>query len=249
VEKGQFGFRAWQKRHRLREGMTLADLLHAFFSYPVIQLYVVLAALALGAALALYDSAAMLGLIVVLSPLVYTFVEYVFHRFVLHGRLLYRHRATAALWKRVHYDHHQDASDLSVLFGDPKTTLVPILVIASPLGYLFHGMAGTAMAVFCGIVLTAVYEFCHLYQHAPWEPRNAYLRRLKRRHLAHHFHNETGNFGITTHVWDVVFGTNYDTNRERPRSASVRTLGYEGDEAVRFPWVMDLTARTKAEEP
>ena len=124
------------------------------------------------------------------------------------------------------------------MFGDPKTTLPPIFVIAIPLGWLVDGAAG---GVFCGIVLTSVYEFFHLYQHVPYEPRSAWLRRLKKRHLAHHFHNETGNFGITSAVWDVVLGTNYDNVRERPRSANVRHLGYAGTEVERYPWVMALS--------
>ncbi|MGE0666213.1 MAG: sterol desaturase family protein [Sphingomonadales bacterium] len=235
------GYGGWRDNARLVEGMTLGDLLHAYFSFPTIQIYAVLAAAALGLTAVFFDGAARLALGTVIAVVVYSLVEYLFHRFVLHGRRLYQHRATAALWKRVHYDHHQDTSNLSVMFGAPQTTLTPILVIAIPLGWLVDGAAGAAFGVFCGIVLTAIYEFFHLYQHVPWEPGSAWLRRLKKRHLAHHFHNETGNFGITTDVWDRVLGTNYDSVRERPRSSNVRHLGYAGDEARRFPWVTQLS--------
>ena len=235
------GYRTWRENSRLLDSMTLADLLHAYFSYPTIQLNAVLAAAALAMTAWLFDSALRLMLGAVIAVVVFSIVEYVFHRFVLHGRWLYRHKSTAALWKRVHYDHHQDTSDLSVMFGDPKTTLPPIIVIAIPLGWLVDGAAGAAFGVFCGIVLTSVYEFFHLYQHVPYEPRSAWLRRLKKRHLAHHFHNEAGNFGITSAVWDVVLGTNYDNMRERPRSANVRHLGYAGNEVERYPWVMELS--------
>ena len=34
-------------------------------------------------------------------------VWYVLHRFVLHRAWLYRSQLTAALWKRIHYDHHR----------------------------------------------------------------------------------------------------------------------------------------------
>ncbi len=241
VRKVLVGYKDWRDNARLTDGMTLADLLHAYFSYPSIQLYAALAVAALALTAWLFDSAARLALGVVIAVVVFSIVEYMFHRFVLHGRWLYRHKATAALWKRVHYDHHQDTSDLSVMFGDPKTTMTPILVIAIPLGWLVDGAAGSAFGVFCGIVLTANYEFFHLYQHVPYEPKSAWLRRLKKRHLAHHFHNETGNFGITAAVWDRVLGTNYESVRERPRSANVRHLGYADDEAKRFPWVMQLS--------
>lgn len=235
------GYRGWRGNARLTDGMTLADLLHAYASYPSIQLNAALAAVALAMTAWLFDSALRLVLGALIAVAVFSIVEYVFHRFVLHGRWLYRHKATAALWKRVHYDHHQDTSDLSVMFGDPKTTLVPILVIAVPLGWLVDGPAGAAFGVFCGILLTSNYEFFHLYQHVPYQPKSAWLRRLKKRHLAHHFHNETGNFGITTDVWDHVFGTNYESVRERPRSPNVRHLGYADEEAKRFPWVMQLS--------
>lgn len=235
------GYRTWRDNARLSDSMTLADLLHAYFSYPTIQLNAALAAVALALTAWLFDSALRLMLGAVIAVVVFSIVEYVFHRFVLHGSWLYRHKSTAALWKRVHYDHHQDTSDLSVMFGDPKTTLPPIIVIAIPLGWLVDGAAGAAFGVFCGIVLTSVYEFFHLYQHVPYEPKSAWLRRLKKRHLAHHFHNETGNFGITSAVWDVVLGTNYDHVRERPRSANVRHLGYAGSEVERYPWVMELS--------
>ena len=122
------GYRTWRENSRLLDSMTLADLLHAYFSYPTIQLNAVLAAAALAMTAWLFDSALRLMLGAVIAVVVFSIVEYVFHRFVLHGRWLYRHKSTAALWKRVHYDHHQDTSDLSVMFGDPKTTLPPIIV-------------------------------------------------------------------------------------------------------------------------
>ncbi len=243
VRKLVVGYRGWRDNARLGDGMTQADLLHAYASFPTIQLYALLAAISLALTAWLYDAAAPLLAGAVIALLVYSIVEYLFHRFVLHGRWLYRHRATAALWKRVHYDHHQDTSNLAVMFGAPQTTLVPILFIAIPLGWLVGRAPGAAFGVFCGIALTAAYEFFHLYQHVPWEPNNAYLRRLKKRHLAHHFHNETGNFGITSEIWDKLLGTHYDSPKERPRSASVRHLGYTGDEAERFPWVMQLGNR------
>jgi sterol desaturase/sphingolipid hydroxylase (fatty acid hydroxylase superfamily) len=246
VRKLLVGYGAWRDNARLTDGMTLADLFHAYFSYPSIQLNVALAAVALLLTVLFFDGIALLALIAVLAVAVFTVVEYVFHRYILHGRFLYRHPATAALWKRVHYDHHQDTSDLSVMFGAPTTTLPPILVIATPPGYLISGPAGAAFAVFCGIALTSIYEFFHLYQHVPWEPKNAYLKRLKKRHLAHHFHNESGNFGITSHVLDVWLGTNYDSPRDRPRSPNVRHLGYAGEEAERFPWVRQLSAGNPA---
>lgn len=236
------GYRAWREQDYLLDKMTLADLVRAYSSYPAIQFNLVVAALFMCVALALFESAPLLLLVVAVAVVVYTLVEYIFHRFVLHGRLLYKAKTTAAFWKRVHYDHHQDPNDLAVLFGDLRTTLPPIFVIAIPIGYVIHGTAGAAAAVSSGVLLVSLYEFCHCAQHLSYEPSNRFLKRLKKRHILHHFHNETGNFGITSHFWDLVFGTNFDAGRERPRSATVRNLGYTGKEIERYPWVRELSA-------
>ncbi len=235
------GYKGWHKQPHLLDKMSFKDLLYAYFSYPSIQISIGLAGVFLAIGLYIHESTGLVLLIIVLSPFVYSLVEYVLHRYVLHGRFLYRSKATAPIWKRVHYDHHIDPSNLAVLFGDLRTTLPPIILIAAPLGYLFHGMAGSAIAVSCGIVLTSLYELCHASQHLPFQPKNPYLRRLKARHLTHHFHNETGNFGITTRFWDLRLNTNYEGTGDRPRSPTVRNLGYVGEETRRYPWVKELS--------
>lgn len=221
--------------------MTRADLGRAYVTYPAIQFNAILAVLSLALALALQESLALLLLIAAIAVVVYSLVEYLLHRFLLHGRMLYRSEATAALWKRVHFDHHQNPNDLAVLFGDLRTTLPPVFIIAIPPGYLIHGVAGAAAAVACALVLFSLYELCHCAQHLSYEPKNRYLKRLKKRHLLHHFHNETGNFGITSHFWDLVFRTNFDDAGDVARSPTVRNLGYDGEEAARYPWVRELS--------
>src|SRR5690606_38467083 len=73
---------------------------------------------------------------VALGLIIYPLVWYTLHRWVLHGRYLYRDRRTAALWKRIHFDHHQDPYDLRVLFGALHTTLPTIALATAPIGWL-----------------------------------------------------------------------------------------------------------------
>src|SRR5437667_6800588 len=40
-----------------------------------------------------------------LVAVVYPIVEFCLHKFVLHSKALYRRPFTAALWRRIHYDH------------------------------------------------------------------------------------------------------------------------------------------------
>ncbi|RMD61311.1 MAG: fatty acid hydroxylase family protein [Alphaproteobacteria bacterium] len=221
--------------------MDLKDLIRVYFTYPAVIVYLVLGgagfAWAVLRASALWPLAAAVGLVALVYPLVW----YLLHRFVLHGRFLYRHRFTAKVWKRIHFDHHQDPHDLRVLFGALYTTVPTIGLVTVPIGWAVGGEAGAAAAFAAGMLTTCFYEFAHCIQHLNHTPKSPALRRIKRLHMAHHFHNETGNFGITSFVWDRLFGTLYEKPSEVPRSASVFNLGYTTAEAERYPWVARLS--------
>jgi sterol desaturase/sphingolipid hydroxylase (fatty acid hydroxylase superfamily) len=106
---------------------------------------------------------------------------------------------------------------------------------------LVGGPAAAAAALTGGLVTTCIYEFCHCVQHLNHTPKSRFLQRIKRLHLAHHFHNETGNFGITNFGWDRLFGTLYEKAKHVPRSPTVFNLGYTAAEAERYPWVATLS--------
>jgi sterol desaturase/sphingolipid hydroxylase (fatty acid hydroxylase superfamily) len=65
---------------------------------------------------------------------------------------------------------------------------------------------------------------------------------MKRHHLAHHFHNEAGNFGITTALMDRLCGTYYATRRAVPPSKHVFDLGYDDEQARIYPWIAGVAA-------
>lgn len=236
-----FGRTPWSGRKYLLDKMTLRQLVWAYLTYPAIQGYLVLAVVCLALAVYLGGSPmAMLGAAGA-CLLVYPLVEYLLHRFLLHASFLYKLPQTAALWKRIHFDHHQDPNDLGVLFGAMHTTLPPILLLTIPIGWVIGGPGAAAVAVATGLLIFCLYEFCHCIQHLPFTPRLAVLRRIKRNHLAHHFHSEHGNFGITSPIMDLVFGTYYGDAKSFPRSQTVFNLGYTGEVTRRYPWVASLS--------
>ncbi len=94
---------------------------------------------------------------------IYPYAWYFIHRSILHARWLYRTPFTAALWKRVHFDHHQDPHLLDVLFGSPATTLPTIAIIVMPVGYAIAGWQGSFSALTTGVVVTCIYEFFPLH--------------------------------------------------------------------------------------
>ena len=235
------GYRRWQEQEYLLNRMSLRDLVRAYFTYPAIQAYLALSVLAVGGLFFVPAPPLATAAAAALAVVVYPLAWYLLHRYVLHGKYLYRSKHTAAVWKRIHFDHHQHPNDLSVLFGALYTTLPTIVIITAPIGFAVAGAAGALAAVAAGLLTTCFYEFCHCIQHLAYQPRNATLQRMKRLHMAHHFHNEQGNYGITNFFWDRVLGTIYESPGQVARSATVRNLGYDGEEARRYPWVARLS--------
>jgi sterol desaturase/sphingolipid hydroxylase (fatty acid hydroxylase superfamily) len=244
----QFVEGTWSSREYSLDKMTLNELVAGYFTYPGIQIYGLLSAICV--ATALYFSDRLLPLIVaaVATGLVYPLVWYLLHRFVLHGTWLYKRPETAAVWKRIHFDHHQDPHNLAVLFGALYTTVPTILAVAVPIGWAVGGLSAAAAAVASGLVVTCFYEFCHCIQHLRFTPKSRILMLMKKRHLAHHFHSERGNFGITNFMWDRLFGTYYPDPKTFPVSATTFNLGYTAEEAERYPWVAELSGLTIAND-
>ncbi len=229
--------------------MSLRGLVRAYLSHPAIHLYMAGALVSLGLAIRWSEGALRPAGAVLATLLAYPLAWYVIHRFILHGRLLYRFRFTAPVWKRIHFDHHQDPHRMDVLFGSPLNTLPTILGILIPLGWAIGGAASAASAVCTGLLITCAYEFTHCVQHLNFKPRSRLLRRMKELHLLHHFHDEGGNYGIASFGPDRLLGTFYGSARERRRSPSVFNLGYDQAEADRFPWVAELSGGAPRDRP
>jgi sterol desaturase/sphingolipid hydroxylase (fatty acid hydroxylase superfamily) len=237
----------WYREKYLLDRMTFRDLMWAYVLYPSIQMYGVLLVGSIIVAISLYPHFQLSPLRVagsiVGTLLAYPFVEYGVHRFILHGRYLYRSPWTAALWKRIHYDHHQDPNDLRVLFGSVSTTLPTIIVATFPIGMSIAGWVGASLSFATGLGCFMAYELCHCMQHLRVNPKGKVLRRIKRHHLLHHFHNEQGNFGITSLFCDRMFGSCYGSSEDVPVSQTVSNLGYADQERSSYPWVAQLSGQ------
>ena len=236
--------------------MTLKELVVAYVQYPAIIAYALLAL----AAIVLYvERPAPLTptlATVLASAFVYPLVWYVLHRWVLHSRWMFKVPFLASTWKRIHYDHHQDPNHLEVLFGALHTTLPTIAIATAPLGWWIGSywgpqaaIGGAAVAFATGLITTCLYEFVHCIQHLAYKPKSKWLAEMKKRHMAHHFHDETGNFGITTFFWDKLFGTHYDRPERPEKSPTVFNLGYTPEVAEKYPHVARLSGGVATGHP
>jgi sterol desaturase/sphingolipid hydroxylase (fatty acid hydroxylase superfamily) len=232
--------RFWRRSHHLNR-MTMRELVAAYFQHPAIIAYLALAGIFIALAIAVPATTGQVIASIVIASLVYPFAWYVIHRCILHGSWMWKNPQTAKVWKRTHYDHHQDPNHLEVLFGALVTTLPTVAVATALAGYLIGGIGGMAAAFATGLITTCAYEFVHCIQHLGFKPKSRWLAELKRRHMEHHFHDETGNYGIMSFVPDKLFGTMYDRAERPKRSPHVFNLGYTAAEAERWPWVAELS--------
>ncbi len=151
---------------------------------------------------------------------VWTLAEYLLHRFVFHLRA--RAPAARRLVYLMHGVHHQDPSDDRRLLMPPAAAIV----LASLFYLLFLVTLGAALGeqavrpFFAGFLSGyLVYDYIHFATHHV-RPRTALGRALRRFHMVHHFAASNRNFGVSSPLWDFVFGT--FSNQERRNGHPVR---------------------------
>lgn len=133
--------------------------------------------------------------------LFWTFFEYLMHRYLFH---MIAERAWARrIIYTMHGVHHEYPRDQERLFMPPVPSLVVATLLFSTF-YLFIGWQVTAF--FPGFLLGyLVYGSMHYAIHAFPPPKM--LKALWRNHHLHHYKMPDKGFGVSSVLWDVVFGT------------------------------------------
>jgi sterol desaturase/sphingolipid hydroxylase (fatty acid hydroxylase superfamily) len=139
---------------------------------------------------------------------IWTFAEYTLHRFVFHFK-------PRAPWQEplvylFHGIHHVQPQC--------KTRLVMPPVVSIPLAALFYGLFYLITAgllgvpqwtapLFSGFITGYLaYDMTHYAtHHLPM--RSGVLKALKRNHMLHHYKTPEQRFGVSSMIWDHVFGT------------------------------------------
>lgn len=133
-----------------------------------------------------------------------TLLEYLLHRFVLHRRVGPDRASRIAAFLHHGY-HHVYPNDEGRLVLPPMVTL-PFAVVVFAV-YALVLPTGVAAAAFAGTATGYVaYDSMHWWLHHG-RARSRVGRWLKRYHLLHHHHQEGGRFGVSSPLWDLVFGT------------------------------------------
>jgi sterol desaturase/sphingolipid hydroxylase (fatty acid hydroxylase superfamily) len=134
---------------------------------------------------------------VVVGFFLWPFLEYWFHRWFLHGRI--------SLFRKAHARHH----------GHPRVTVGAPWYAHTLLGLsLWAVLAAILSGAMSALLIAGVYTgytwFRIMHRLAHYHPelggRWWLLGRQLRFHEVHHFRPEV-NFGVSTSIWDRVFGT------------------------------------------
>jgi len=139
------------------------------------------------------------------GALSWAIVEYILHRFVFHMD------TKTTFWNKFHFFahgiHHLTPNDSSRLTFPPMFSFVIASIIYQITTVIDHqtGIHGFLSGLAFGFML---YDAIHFYFHhgdAPWLPN--FLKKMKTAHLNHHYKDDTTNFGVTSQLFDYVFGT------------------------------------------
>lgn len=148
---------------------------------------------------------------VALGVLIWTFTEYTLHRFYFH--MSPTNSVKRFLFFYSHGIHHA--------YPDDFYRLVMVPIVSIPLAVGFYWLFRATMPVwmvsgaFTGMVLGYLtYDYVHFATHHVKPPRAAILAPVahvmkvqRKRHMKHHFEEHDTGYGVSTVLWDVVFGT------------------------------------------
>ena len=128
----------------------------------------------------------------------WTFVEYILHRFWMHGG----HRRKASENDAFnHHHHHTHPTEIRVTSKQRVTGIalvVLVLGLSTVLGEWFTVVAGFVIGFVAFINM-------HWVLHQEWAKR--FIPKLQEQHIHHHLKFPNHACGITTRLWDRMFGT------------------------------------------
>lgn len=138
-----------------------------------------------------------------LGLVTWTLTEYCLHRFVFH------YPARSKLGRRFvylfHGNHHDDPQDKTRLVMPPSGA-IPIMAAL----FLLFGLVIPAPWIepFGAFFISGylIYDYIHYATHH-FRMKNPVAKYLRRYHLKHHFSGEDGRYGVSSPLWDIVFGS------------------------------------------
>ena len=137
-------------------------------------------------------------LAVVLGVLTWSLAEYMIHRWMGHDR-----RFRRSPFGVEHVRHHIEGN----YFAPTYKKLIAAAIVVGVLGVPAIAIGTLGIAYLGGLVgFYGVYEWLHRREHTH-AGIGPYGRWARRHHFHHHFVDGRTNHGVTSPLWDIVFGT------------------------------------------
>lgn len=185
--------------------------------YPVSVLYSAYALTVLGLALRSGHNPVLVAVFFLAGAAAWTYVEYLAHRYVLHGRFpegpgalrRFLHKS----FDHLHYEHHARPWDGDHINGTIEDTIVFVSIFAAA---SFLAPLPTLPVFFAGLIQSYILEeWVHHSVHF-YNFKGRYFRYIKKHHLYHHSPrgSEVG-FGLTNGFWDIVRRTRIPEDQRR----------------------------------
>ena len=144
--------------------------------------------------------------LVVAGIFVWSFIEYVLHKYIFHFD------AKSEFGKKIHFIfhgvHHDYPSDSRRLVMPPSVSIP----LAALFYFIFMYLVGEVYVLpfFSGFIIGYLfYDLTHYAIHH-FNMHNKFWLEIKNHHMLHHYHDQDKGYGVSSPLWDLVFGSMFD---------------------------------------
>jgi 4-hydroxysphinganine ceramide fatty acyl 2-hydroxylase len=142
----------------------------------------------------------------ILGLFVWTFVEYIMHRFIFHYMPADKPWALRLhfIFHGVHHDYPSDAKRLVL----PPSVSIPL---ATLFYFLFNAIlpANYIFGFFPGFILGyLVYDISHYAIHH-FNFKGNIWKKIKQHHMLHHYQDPGKGYGVSSPLWDKIFRSDF----------------------------------------
>jgi len=137
----------------------------------------------------------------------WTLVEYFLHRYVFHWvDESPKWKALSEIASGLHMAHHNSTSQEDLIVAPPAISLIFATLLYGIFLAATRSLAAAALMSAGLIIGYVLYEWAHYGAHR-FLPSSRLGKYLRKYHLQHHHKCPNRQFGVTTPLWDFVFGT------------------------------------------
>jgi sterol desaturase/sphingolipid hydroxylase (fatty acid hydroxylase superfamily) len=148
---------------------------------------------------------------VVVGILIWSFTEYMLHRFIFHfepnsefGRKLH------FIFHGVHHDYPSDSRRLVM----PPSVSVPLAALFYFLFELLFGKLYVSPFFIGFLTGYLFYDMTHYAVHH-FNMHHKFWLAIKNHHMKHHYQNAAKGFGVSSPIWDEILGTNFPPSQKK----------------------------------